>query len=144
VSPKPSAAPSTTAATKTPRTTTTGAAPAPPDGGLTFFSLPSGNIGCSIDAGFGVRCDILEADWELPPRPASCPLDWIPGVVLGSEAQVGICAGDTAMGGTEVLDYDTSIRRGDYRCDSARTGVTCRNQATGAGFRLSRASVEVL
>ena len=65
-------------------------------------------------------------------------------MVLGSEAEVGICAGDTAMGGTEVLDYDTSIRRGDYRCDSARTGVTCRNQATGAGFRLSRASVEVL
>jgi hypothetical protein len=104
---------------------------------------PSRNIGCVMDEGF-VRCDIGDADWTLPPRPAGCDLDWIHGVELGTEVRVGICAGDTAMGGPDVLAYGTSVSRGDLRCESAQTGLTCRNGATGAGFRLSRAAVELL
>ena len=91
-----------------------------------------------------MRCDIGDADWTLPPRPADCELDWGHGVVLGDEVHVGICAGDTAMGGPDVLAYGTSVSRGDLRCESERTGLTCRNRANGAGFRLSRAAVELL
>jgi hypothetical protein len=96
-----------------------------------------------MDEGF-VRCDIGDADWSLPPRPAGCDLDWIHGVELGTEVHIGICAGDTAMGGPDVLAYGTSVTRGDLRCESERTGLTCRNGTTGAGFRLSRAAVEQL
>ena len=91
-----------------------------------------------------MRCDIGDADWTLPPRPPGCDVDWIHGVELGTEAHVGICAGDTAMGGPDVLAYGSSVSRGDLRCESAQTGLTCRNGATGAGFRLSRAAVELL
>src|SRR5690349_1137618 len=41
------------------------------DQGPQRFRLPSGNIGCFVDA-TGARCDIAQHDWTGPPKPASC------------------------------------------------------------------------
>lgn len=115
----------------------------PPTAGdeLVLFVTPSGNIGCGMDAAW-VRCDLREADWELPPHPDGCELDHLHGAELGSEAFIGVCAGDTVLGGSEVVPYGSGIRRGPMVCESAATGLTCRNEVTGAGFRLSRSAAE--
>jgi hypothetical protein len=55
-------------------------------------------------------------------------------------AQIGLCASDAARGGTRVLAYGHAIAVGDVRCDSATTGITCRNTRTRHGFTLSRAA----
>jgi hypothetical protein len=109
------------------------------DPDVTQFSLPSGNIGCVVEAR-GARCDIASYTWTLPPKPAGCDADWGPGAELTTTAQVGVCASDAARGGTRVLAYGHAIAVGDVRCDSATTGITCRNTRTRHGFTLSRAA----
>lgn len=113
------------------------AAPAGADGFVDFTS-PSGNVSCLLDIDY-VRCDIAERDWAPPPRPADCEFDYGQGIELepGGRASF-VCAGDTALGGSHVLGYGQSITRGDLRCDSAETGITCLDSTTGHGFALSR------
>ncbi len=48
-------------------------------------------------------------------------------------------AGDTA-----ILDYGTSKTVGPFTCDSAETGMTCRDDATGKGFTIARAGIRTL
>src|SRR5918998_6452226 len=48
---------------------------------LTGFRSPSGNVGCFIDPAY-VRCDIAEAGWSPPPRPADCEFDYGQGIAL--------------------------------------------------------------
>lgn len=113
---------------------------------LTSFSSPSGNIGCLIDRG-AARCDIAERDWEPPPKPDDCDLDYGQGVeVTAGGAADLVCAGDTALNSTTSgapLPYGESISAGLLRCESARSGITCRDIETGRGFALSRASYEL-
>jgi hypothetical protein len=99
--------------------------------------LPSNNIGC-IFGGGTVRCDISGKTWTPPPQPADCELDWGNGLEVGAGAANVVCAGDTVLGGPDVLEYGLSAQRGDLRCDSAETGVTCTNVKTSHGFELSR------
>jgi hypothetical protein len=85
-----------------------------------------------------VRCDISGKTWSPPPQPASCDLDWGNGIEVGDGAASIVCAGDTALGGPDVLEYGLSAQRGNLRCDAAETGVTCKNLKTSHGFELNR------
>jgi hypothetical protein len=110
---------------------------------LTGFTSPTGNIGCYIDQE-SVRCDIGDRDWEPPKAPSNCKLDYGQGIELraGGAADF-VCAGDTALGGGEVLDYGTSIGAGLLICESEESGMTCRDTETGRGFTLSKQSYEI-
>ncbi|MEY2590962.1 MAG: hypothetical protein QOJ67_2946, partial [Acidimicrobiaceae bacterium] len=69
---------------------------------------------------------------------ASCDLDWGNGIEVGDGAASIVCAGDTALGGPDVLEYGLSAQRGNLRCDAAETGITCKNLKTSHGFELNR------
>ena len=57
------------------------------------FESPSGNIGCIMES-HGVRCDIREHDWQSPPKPDSCELDYGGGLFIGAKGRaVWVCAG---------------------------------------------------
>ncbi|MCF6386176.1 hypothetical protein L2K20_04245 [Mycobacterium sp. MBM] len=113
------------------------AAPAGAEGFVDFTS-PSGNVGCVLDVDY-VRCDIADRDWAPPARPADCEFDYGQGIALEPGGRAGfVCAGDTTLGGSHPLGYGQSIVRGELRCDSAETGITCLDRTTGHGFALSR------
>jgi hypothetical protein len=99
--------------------------------------LPSNNIGCIFGDGT-VRCDISGKTWTPPPQPADCELDWGNGLEVGDGEATVVCAGDTALGGPDVLEYGLSAQRGDLRCDAEETGITCTNVKTMHGFELNR------
>lgn len=128
---------STTEATEsTEMPTTTEESDVVPD--LIGFTSPSGNVGCMIDATYA-RCDVLERDWEPPPRPAECEFDYGQGVGMSAgEKPAFVCAGDTALGGGEPLAYGSSVNAGPFTCDSTEAGITCRDSGTGHGFSLAR------
>lgn len=111
---------------------------------LTAFRSPSGNVGCQIST-TSVRCDIDERNWSPPPKPADCRLDYGQGVAIGAGGQAHLmCAGDTARtGSAEPLAYGSAIRGGPIRCESAESGMTCRDTETGHGFTISRESYQL-
>jgi hypothetical protein len=108
------------------------------DVGPSQFALPSGNIGCYIGDG-SVRCDIGERQWEPPPPPQPCELDYGHGIELDAEGTRFVCAGDTVLGSPDVLAYGDHVQHGQIRCDSDTDGVRCQHLGTGHGFHLSRA-----
>jgi hypothetical protein len=110
---------------------------------LTGFVSPTGNVSCMIDADWA-RCDILDNDWSPPPRPADCEFDYGQGISLapGEQAEF-VCAGDTAFGPDEVLPYGDSITAGLLRCESAESGITCRDVQTDHGFSISRQAYQL-
>jgi hypothetical protein len=93
-------------------------------------------VGCNAD---WARCDIIDRDWSPPPRPADCEFDYGQGISLapGEQAEF-VCAGDTAFGADEVLPYGQSITAEVLQCESAQSGITCRDVRTGHGFSISR------
>jgi len=105
---------------------------------LTGFVSPTANVSCMIDADWA-RYDIIDRDWAPPPRPADCEFDYGQGISLapGGPAEFA-CAGDTALGADEALPYGESITSGPLRCDSAESGITCRDAQSGHGFSISR------
>ncbi len=104
---------------------------------FTGFISPTGNVSCMIDVDLA-RCDIIDRDWSPPPRPAECEFDYGQGISIApGEAAAFVCAGDTAFGADEVLPYGDAITAGPLRCESADSGITCRDADTGHGFRLA-------
>ena len=85
------------------------------------------------------RCDIIDRDWYPPARPTDCEYDYGQGISItpGGSAQF-VCAGDTAFGADDVLAYGDAIRAGSMRCESAESGITCRDTGTGRGFSIAR------
>jgi hypothetical protein len=105
---------------------------------LVDFTSPSGNVGCYI-ASTTVRCDISERTWSAPPRPVDCEFDYGQGISMSPGGQAGfVCAGDTALGGGKPLAYGQSLSAGTLVCDSAESGITCRDTGTGHGFSIAR------
>ena len=103
-----------------------------------LFQSPSHNIGCYI-AKSGVRCDIREHAWKPPAKPESCDLDWGNGLEVGRRGfGHWVCAGDTVLGGEQVLAYRRSIHRGRFQCTSRRNGMRCVNLRNDHGFKLAR------
>jgi hypothetical protein len=112
-----------------------------------FFVSPSGNIACVI-APDTIRCDITESDWPRPPRPADCQNSY--GHMVGINPYVNpdgpaqfLCAGDSAHGSDIPLAYGNTITAGPMQCDSAESGITCRNVVTRHGFSISRAAYQL-
>jgi hypothetical protein len=101
------------------------------------FVAPTGNVACMIAADLA-RCDIIDRDWTPPPQPADCEFDYGHGIAImpGKEAFF-VCAGDTAFGPDDVLAYGDSITAGPMRCESAESGITCRDVESGHGFTIS-------
>lgn len=140
---KPTAETSTESSSST--TTTEGATPAADItvSELTGFTSPTGNIGCVIDRRM-VRCDIRERDWEPPPAPADCQLDYGQGIALSAGGSADfVCAGDTTADAGEPLPYGQSIAAGLLRCESEESGMSCRDVETGRGFALARGGYEI-
>lgn len=80
------------------------------------FLSPTGNIACMIDSTF-VRCDIIDRDWPLPPRPADCPdfTDFGQGISLAADGGAGfVCAGDTTFDPSR--SWTTTKRSRPVRC----------------------------
>lgn len=110
--------------------------------GLLTFSDPDGNIGCQISPA-GVRCDIAEHEWESPPAPPSCTLDFGDAISAStSEPAHFVCHGLTIEGG-EVLGYDRHVRAYGVSCTSFHEGVDCEHDDSGQGFFISRQSYEL-
>jgi hypothetical protein len=155
-----SSAPATTAAASTPTTDVRKVADA------AAFATPSGRIVCII-ADNSVRCDFISSDkaWTSP-QPKGCDLAWGDSLYLTQTAG-STCHGDT-LADTPSLDsdyvswrrsgdptvvvnglklaalpYGSAILVGTLQCDSATTGVTCRNTSTGHGFTMSREAYSI-
>jgi hypothetical protein len=112
--------------------------------GYTGFASPSGNIRCGIapDDGY-VRCDIGEREWEPPPRPDDCELDYGSGLDLDETGAGVVCAGD-AVGASElVLEYGEKLQGGPILCESQESGMSCEHVETGRGFTIARADYEL-
>lgn len=107
-----------------------------------YFETPSRNIACAWHSGFGgsLRCEIKSLLRPLPPRPATCGVDWGYGI---SMARIGrarvLCAGDTIRrtGNVRILGYGRTWRRGGFECTSTTIGLQCVN-SSAHGFFLSR------
>jgi hypothetical protein len=101
------------------------------------FVSPSGNIGCYLDSS-GARCDIVRKNWQPPPAPADCDLDWGFGISVDRAKEATFtCAGDTVLGGKEKLAYGASLRAGDFTCGSATKAMRCESTRSGRGFTLA-------
>lgn len=165
----PSAGP-TTAAASTTGTTTGATTRAATDvrkvADAAAFATPSGRIVCII-ADNSVRCDFISSDkaWTSP-QPKGCDLAWGDSLYLTQTAG-STCHGDT-LADTPSLDsgyvswrrpgdptvtvnglalaalpYGAGILVGTLQCDSATTGVTCRNTTTGHGFAMAREAYSI-
>ena len=124
--------------TRSPVKTSIPPLPPKPTGPSVHFMMPSGNIGCTMQADGSVRCNIRQRDWAPPAKPADCMYDFGQGLILGRTAGF-VCASDTAAVGGPVLPYGSTIRQGPYECRSDEVGVTCTNLESGHGFLLSAA-----
>ncbi|MCV7154383.1 hypothetical protein H7I57_24980 [Mycobacterium pyrenivorans] len=106
----------------------------------TDIRSPSGNIGCLLTP-TGVGCNIRERDWSPPPRPANCRLEYARIAVSRGGPAHFVCAGDTVLDpGAEPLAYGEKVIVGVMRCESAESGITCRDDESGHGFTISRES----
>jgi hypothetical protein len=101
------------------------------------FGSPSGNISCYLDKS-GVRCDIVRKNWQPPPAPDDCDLDWGAGLsVYQADEATFTCAGDTVLGAKDKLAYGRSLRAGDFTCSSDSKAMRCENTRSGHGFTLA-------
>lgn len=108
-----------------------------------YFRSPSGRVHCSLTPTHA-SCDITEFDYEPPPRPADCDLDWGGMVVLDSSGASFVCHGDTnAAADARVLPYGETLGNDAWTCTSRETGMTCRERDGDRGFTLSRARYEL-
>ncbi|MGN7779030.1 DUF6636 domain-containing protein [Mycolicibacterium sp. 22603] len=110
---------------------------------LAHFRSPSGNVGCVLDVDY-VRCDISERDWAPSARPADCEFDYGQGLQMAvGEPAAFVCAGDTTLGGPDVLGYGQTITRGALSCTSTESAMSCRERDGGHGFSISRQVYQV-
>lgn len=136
------------------------------------FGSPTGNINCAAyldqgaGRGWGLRCDVLERSWTLPPKPADCEFAWGFGVSLDAAGARLVCASDTVTyearvgaegvwwggqpgsqvvsdprrGDLVALAYGATITMGAITCQSRQDGMHCTNTTTRAGFDVNRES----
>jgi hypothetical protein len=104
---------------------------------------PAGSTTCVLYV-TGVACDTA-AQFTPPPKPADCEFDWGSRVELDDEGARFSCHSD-ALGVEEtasLLPYGATAQNEAFRCSSSTEGITCRQVAGDAGFRLSRGSYEL-
>lgn len=138
---------SSAAAASTARATTTTPPPSSARGpaGLLQFTTPSRNIACYVSSGTPgdptdpgqARCDIAQATWSAPSRPASCTGDWGHSLTVGPDGSSLGCVTDSTFN-DDVVDYGTTQVREAFSCAVDQSGVTCTDLDTGHGFAISR------
>ena len=118
---------------------------------LPGFHSPSGNIRCYYEGGRPavLRCQIGQAAYtkRLVAYCGAPPIgvDWAGFELTATRKGAVTCSGGVLYSPeTQVpvfvnQPYGTTWRRGGFRCDSRRTGVSCRSRA-GHGLFISRAS----
>jgi hypothetical protein len=137
-SPRPSGTSAATPASPSPSSSA-------PDKSAVAFALPSFNIACVIGSD-GATCTIANST-ATPAKPDTCK--GVVGLKLtvtakGSEMPCIEGAKPTAADpATPVLEYGQSKTVGDFTCTSSSTGVTCKDDKTGKGFKLARATSEI-
>ena len=122
---------------------TTLASPALADDYIAFHS-PSGNIHCGLYVSSdytGVRCDVYQMTVQSYNKaPADCEFDW------GSSFAVDVtgkgylaCVSDAVADDSGLeLGYGQEVSLGGITCSSAKSGMTCQNEA-GHGFTVAKA-----
>jgi hypothetical protein len=112
---------------------------------LRMFHTAGGNVGCAMilgreARGGSARCDIAKHEWQSPPTPKWCDLDYGNGLVVGPRKKAGfVCAGDTVLRQGKALAVGNVVRLGPFRCKALRDqAVTCWNVRSKHGFKLSR------
>lgn len=110
---------------------------------LDRFQSPSRNIGCVIEEGLSVRCDLGESA-ITEKHDCNDIGDWGQSIALDRGRKAAMqCASDTVLDpAVAVLAYGSSTRVGSITCTSSQDGIRCTDDL-GHGFRLSRASYEV-
>lgn len=106
--------------------------------GYQFFNTPSKNIWCAFrQDSKTLRCDVAKRAWKnWGCKDFGCfgTAFTLPNSGKASPRR----ASDTVIGtGKMTLGYGNSIKLGAITCQSATTGLTCRNQS-GGSFHLNR------
>jgi hypothetical protein len=112
------------------------------------FASESRNITCEVT---DVSATCVIAQLGTQPAPVSgCEGTVGYKVVLGADGGVEQPCVPTAeqpqaaAGGVAVLPYGQSKTVGPFTCESAETGMTCRDDASGKGFTIARAGIRTL
>ena len=101
------------------------------------FRTPSKNIACALTIK-SIRCDIIRKNWQPPPKPGDCTLDWGFSLFIQNGRADFLCAGDSVIGAaTTTLAYGNAVRSGDLLCDSEIVALRCIDEKTGHGFTLA-------
>ncbi|MCO7219365.1 triacylglycerol lipase [Klenkia sp. PcliD-1-E] len=117
------------------------------------FTTPDGSVSCyaAADTDLGeARCDVVNAMFSPPPRPASCTGDWGSSILVTGPGDVGfMCATDSAYN-SDIVPVGTVITSPSadspfFRCvvESVDT-VSCVQVPVDRGFRISPTGFEIL
>lgn len=114
-----------------------------PEGALAVadFTLPSGNIGCSLTPDAG-ECWIRDFSYTPPVAGQEC--EWFGALVtFTAQGLVMPCPASqpgSNAAGAAVLEYGQSTAVGPWLCTSTRDGLECSSLADGTGFTIARAA----
>ena len=132
--------------------------------GMIEFRSPSGNIYCVMaDRGVpGADCQVFTAGFTTTICPDPADLGAVLSVAGAGQTSDGsttvadtvgryseacgyglVATAGAPPASAQVLGYGRSLTYGGFTCVSAETGVTCRSEVNGAGFRVSRAAYQV-
>ncbi|MFI6168468.1 hypothetical protein ACIBCN_16945 [Nocardia sp. NPDC051052] len=117
-----------------------------------YFQSPSGSFLCAIldqpiDDNAQVGCQGPTAPapaefkecWSKNPQASALTVGAHSGArCLNQGVFVGAPIDGGNRGGGRVLPYGGVLTVGPFTCDSAESGVTCTNDSTGAGFKITR------
>ena len=109
---------------------------------LAGFILATGNVAWMIGPSWARR-DTIDRDWSPPPRPADCESTTGRDQLQCRRPRRIVCAGATAFGPDEVLPFGSSKVAEALRCESAETGITCRDGQTGHGSSIAREAYRI-
>lgn len=127
-----------------PPPSTTGAGSVLEPGDVGAFASPSGNILCVMSQ-TAASCWISDKNWTIdqPDAPECAESDWGNAIDVAADGVTWPCYTDFIYDpDAAALAYGDAMVVGEFRCDSDRTGVTCRN-ASGQGFTLARAAAQI-
>ncbi|RYV52380.1 hypothetical protein EUA98_04040 [Pengzhenrongella frigida] len=132
-------------ASSRPTQTSSPASDEPAEASTVTFALPSGNIACEVGSD-AATCTIANSTATVPADETCAGVVGVKLTVTAEGAAMPCVEGaapGAAAEGTAVLEYGQSETVGDFTCTSSSTGVTCKHDPTGKGFKLARATSEL-
>lgn len=119
-------------------------------GGAYYFSSPDGSFQCGIvPLANRTEAGCQGVTTPIPPRPDDCMINWGNGIRVTNDGPAAfMCSGGVVYtsGGATVdppLTIGSEIAEGGFTCTSAADGISCKNDASGHGFRIAADSNEV-